>query len=224
VTSAAYGPARAFVVGIAGGSGAGKSALVRAVATDLGPERVAVLAHDAYYRDCAHLEAGERAALNFDTPEALDQDLFRAHLETLRRGGPVRPPAYCFATHCRRGLAEPVEPREVLLVEGILLFHDPVVRRLLDLRIYVDAPASLRLARRIARDQMERGRTAADVAQQCRATVFPAHNRWVEPTRAWAHLVLVNAGRLMAAAELATAVIRAGLETRRRPAAGARAA
>jgi uridine kinase len=217
-------PAAPFVVGIAGGSGAGKSALVRAVATALGPEQVAVLAHDAYYRDGSHLEAAERAAWNFDEPQALDQDLFRSHLEALRRGRAVTPPSYCFVTHRRRGLADRLEPREVLLVEGILLFQDSGIRRLLDLRIYVDAPPGLRLARRIVRDRDERGRTAAEVTKQWRTTVFPAHDRWVEPTRASADLVLVNAGRLAAVAELAIAVIRARLETRRRQAARTRAA
>jgi uridine kinase len=217
-------PVTPFVVGIGGGSGSGKSALARALATALGPERVALLTQDAYYHDLAHLDADERAARNFDAPEALDQALFRAHLAALRQGQAVTPPSYCFVTHSRRGLAEPVEPGEVLIVEGILLLRDPLVRRHLDLRIYVDAPESLRVARRIARDRVERGRTAAAVATQCRATVLPAHARWVEPTRVWADLVLVNTGRLSAVAEVATAVIDARLAARRQRAAGARSA
>ena len=215
------GPARIvqpFVVGIAGGSGAGKSALTRAIATALGADRVAVLAHDAYYRDRSDLPAAARAALDFDTPQALDQDLFRAHLVRLRQGQAVRPPSYCFVTHTRRGLAEPVEPREILLVEGILLLQDPLVQALLHLSIYVDAPESVRVARRLARDCVERGRRAEDVAEQCRTTVLAAHARWVEPTRARADLVLVNAGPVDTVAELATAVIRARLASPRDPA------
>lgn len=212
-----------YLVGIAGGSGAGKTALAHAVAGALGPERVARLRHDAYYRDRSDVEPTGRAALNFDVPGALDQELFRAHLGALRHGERIAPPRYCFATHCRLGTDEPVEPRDVVLVEGILLFHDPLVRDLLDLRIYVDAPADLRLARRVARDTAERGRTAESVVAQYRATVWPAHGRFVEPTKAWADLVLINAGRLDTVAEVAAAVIRGRRERRPSAAAGVRA-
>jgi uridine kinase len=194
------------------------------VAAELGSPRVAVLCQDAYYRDPAHLDAAARAVLNFDVPEALDLELFRTHLQALRRGQAVTPPSYCFVTHRRRGLAAPVEPREVLIVEGLFLLQDPPVRRLLDLSIYLDAPEGLRMARRIARDGVERGRPAADVAAQCRATVLPAHARWVEPSREWADLVLVNAGDLADVAGPVAAVIRARLEARGRTAAGVPAA
>lgn len=206
-----------FLVGIAGGTGSGKSALARGLRLALGPDRTALLAQDAYYRDRGDLEPAERAALDFDAPAAFDQPLFRAHLAALRRGEPVTPPRYCFVTHRRLGTDGPVEPREVVLVEGILLLHDPRVREALDLRIYVDAPAPLRLARRIARDTAERGRTAASVAAQYHATVLPAHVRHVEPTRACADLVLLNAGRLDAVVEVAAAVIRDRLARRQAP-------
>jgi uridine kinase len=212
-----------YLVGVAGGSGAGKTALVQAIAAALGPPRVALLVHDAYYRDRSDVEPAGRRQLNFDVPPALDQELFRAHLGALRRGDRITPPRYCFATHCRLEPGEPLEPREVVLVEGILLLHDPLVRDLLDLSIYVDAPDGLRLARRIARDTAERGRTAESVLEQYRATVLPAHGRLVEPTKVWADLVLINTGRLEAIAEVAAAVIRARLARRQR-AAGVRAA
>jgi len=204
-----------FLVGVAGGSGAGKSSLCRAVAAALGPDRVALLPHDAYYVDRGHLPPAARAAIDFDAPDALDQERFRADLEALRRGEPVVPPRYCFVTHRRLDGAEAIEPREVVLADGILLFHDAAVRAAFDLRVWIDAPDALRLARRIARDTRERGRTVESVVAQCRATVFPAHARWVEPTKAWADLVLLNAGRLEAAAEVATAVIRDRLARRR---------
>lgn len=203
--------ARPFLVGFAGGSGAGKTALAAAVRARLGPERVSALAQDAYYRDHPELAPEARARLDFDAPEALDQARFVADLRALRRGEAVTPPVYCFATHRRVGFGPPVEPRPIVLVDGILLFHDGAVRDLLDLRIFVDAPEALRLARRVARDTRERGRTRAAVLRQYQATVRPAHARWVEPTRAWADLVLLNAGRLEAAAEVAAAVIRARL-------------
>jgi uridine kinase len=213
-----------FVVGIAGGSGAGKTALVRAIAADFGPERVAWLAHDAYLLDAGDHHPTTSTAFDFDVPDALDQELFRAHLAALRRGQTVVPPRRCFVTHRRLGDDEPVAPREVVLVEGILLLHDHVVRDLLDLRIYVDAPVDLRLTRRITRDCAERGRTPQAVVAQCRGTVFPAHARYVEPTKACADLVLVNAGRLEAVAEVAAGVIRARLRSARRLQEGAQAA
>lgn len=210
--------ARPFLVGIAGGSGAGKTALAGALVAALGPQGVACLSHDAYYRDRSALPPAARARLDYDAPEAFDQALFLAHLDALRRGQPVRPPRYCFATHTRLGPAAPVPPHPIVLVEGILLLHDPAVRERLDLRIFVDAPEAVRLARRMTRDIAERGRTAQAVLEQCQATVLPAHARWVEPSRAWADLVLLNAGRLEAAAEVAAAIIRDRLARRRAPA------
>lgn len=205
-----------FVVGVTGGSGSGKSALVQAVVAALGPERVAVLSQDAYYRDRGDLPVTARAAMNYDVPDALDHDRFRADVGALRAGRAVVPPQYCFATHRRLGYGDPVAPREVVMVEGILLLHDPGVRRLLDLAIFVDAPAELRLARRVARDTAERGRTAEAVIDQCRGTVLPAHARFVEPAKAWADLVILNAGRLAAAAEIVVTLI-ADHRCRRQP-------
>jgi uridine kinase len=204
-----------LIVGIAGGSGAGKTALARAVAAALAPRSVALLAHDAYYVDRSHLAPPERAALDFDAPEALDHERFRADLDALRQGRSIVPPVYCFTTHRRLGYDAPLEPRELVLVEGVLLFHDAAVRAVFDLRVWIDAPDALRLARRIARDTAERGRTAESVVAQCRARVLPAHERHVEPTKAWADLVLLNAGRLEPVVEVATAVIRDRLERRR---------
>lgn len=201
-------PLRPFVVGIAGGSGSGKTALADAVADALRPARVGRLAQDAYYRDRREWTPAARERLNFDAPEAFDLDLFVEHLAALGRGRRVRPPRYSFVTHCRRGHGAPVEAGEILLVEGLLLFGDPRVRDLCDLRIYLDAPEKVRLARRLARDVRERGRTEQSVVLQCRRSTFPAHRRWVEPSRAWADLVLVNAGRLEAVAEVAATIIR----------------
>ena len=209
--SAAASP---FVVGIGGGSGAGKTALAAAIARALGTTRTARLAHDAYYRDRSDVAPAQRAELNYDVPEALDHELFREHLHALRRGRTITPPRYCFTTHGRIGLADPVAPAEIVLVEGILVFHDPDLREAFDLRMWVDAPDHLRLTRRIERDTAERGRTVESVLAQCRRFVFPAHARWAEPTRSCAHLVLLNTGRLEAAAEVAASVIRARLERR----------
>ena len=197
-----------LAVGIAGGSGSGKSALVRTLTGLLGPEQVAVLCYDAYYRDRGDLPAAARAALNYDVPDALDTELFLAHMAALRAGRAVRPPRYCFSTHRRIGDDDPVEARPVLLLEGILLLHDPRARALLDLSIFLDVPDGTRLSRRMARDVSERGRTRRSVLSQYEATVRGAHARYVEPTKALADLVLVNVGRLDRLAEVAATVIR----------------
>jgi uridine kinase len=203
-----------YLVGVAGGSGSGKTALVQAIAETLGPGRSAVLSHDAYYRDQSALEEAARAALDFDAPEALDMPLFVAHLHALRAGHVVRPPRYCFVTHRRIGKQSSVEPREVVLVDGILLLHDPDVRAALDLKIYLDAPEPLRRARRLARDTRERGRSPDSVLAQLDGTVRAGHAAWVEPTRMEADLVLLNAGPLRPLVEVATTLIRLRLEER----------
>ncbi len=204
-----------FVVGVAGGSGSGKTALCRALAGALGPERVSTLCHDAYYRDRSALPAAERAALNYDVPDALDTPLFIEHLRALRAGRSARPPRYCFVTHRRIGEEPAVEPRRVVLVEGILLLHDADVRRLLDMALFLNVPDEVRLARRIARDTSERGRTRRSVLSQFEATVRGAHAAYVEPTRAFADLVLENVGRVDRVADVAAAVITGQIARRR---------
>jgi uridine kinase len=202
-------PHRPFLVGIAGGSGSGKTALAAALRDGLRPAVVAPLAQDAYYRDQATLPPGARERLDFDAPDALDEDLFVEHLAALRGGERVRPPRYCFVTHCRRGSGEPLGPADVVLVEGLFPFVDLRARELFDLRIYLDAPERVRLGRRVARDVRERGRTEQSVLDQYRRSTSPAHRLWVEPSRAWADVVLINAGRLEAVAEVAATIIRA---------------
>jgi uridine kinase len=201
------GGARPLLVGVAGGSGSGKSSLARTLVAALGPARAATLAHDAYYRDGAG-RLGERPdTINYDVPEAFDQALFLEHLAALRAGLPVRPPAYCFVTHRRTGYAAVVTPRPIVVVEGILLLWEPAVRAALDLRIFLDAPERVRLERRLARDVAERGRTTDAVLSQFASTVRQAHRTYVEPTRAMADLVLATAGPLAPIAEIALAVI-----------------
>jgi len=203
-----------FLVGIAGGSGSGKTTLAAGLAAALGPGGAAILAHDAYYQDRRDLLPSERARLNYDVPESFDRELFRAHVAALQRGERIVPPRYCFVSHCRDGGGEPVEPRPVVLLEGVLLLHDPEVRNRLGLRIYLDAPAGVRLARRLLRDTAERGRSEASVMAQWRTTVEAAHARYVEPARALADLVLVTTGPVAALVEVATSVIGARLGRR----------
>ena len=212
-----------FLVGIAGGSGSGKTVLAQALCEGLRPAVATALAQDAYYRDRATLPPSARERLDFDTPDAFDQDLFVEHLSALRGGERIRPPRYCFVTHCRRGHGEPLGPADVVLVEGLFPFVDPRARELYDLRIYLDAPERVRLARRVARDVRERGRTEQSVMEQYRRSTLPAHRRWVEPSRAWADVVLINAGRLAAVVEVAATIIRAHHTRRAGPAQARRA-
>ena len=197
-----------FLIGIAGGSGSGKTTLARALVDALGANRVSVLSHDSYYRDHPELDAADRAALDFDVPEALDHERFQADLEALRRGERIRPPRYCFVTHRRLGDGEPLAPCEIVIVEGILILHDPDVRPAFDLTIYLDAPARLRLRRRVARDTLERGRPPAAVVRQFTTSVAPAHVKYVEPTKQAADLVLSNTTRMEPLAEVAVTLIR----------------
>jgi uridine kinase len=207
--------ARPFVTGIAGGSGSGKSAMIRALLPLLDAEGVATLSHDAYRGDHGDLPANERAALADDVPEALDTELFLEHLETLRACRPVRPPRYCFSTHRRIGVDAPVEPRPIVLVEGVLLLHDPRVRALLDLTIFLDVPDATRVSRRSAGDVSESGRTRRSGLAVYDAIARGSHARYVEPTKALADLVLLNVGRLDRVAEIAATVILDRAERRR---------
>jgi uridine kinase len=205
--------ARPFLVGIAGGSGSGKTTLARALVETLASVGVAVVSHDAYYRDRSGV-AGGLEMLDWDVPEALDQPAFLADLHRLRSGASVRPPCYCFASHRRLGRGPRVVARPVVLVEGILLFHDPDVRATLDFRIFLDAPVAVRAARRLARDTAERGRTRDTVLRQLAASVHPAHATYVEPTKVFADLILLTAGPLPPLVEVASTVIRARLAAR----------
>lgn len=204
-----------LLVGIAGGSGSGKSALAGAIARRLGAGRVSVLCQDAYYHDRSTLPEAARASLDYDAPDAFDQALLRRHLRALRAGAAVEPPRYCFATHARSGHDAPVAAREVVLVEGLLLFHDAEVCELLDLRLFLEAPAEVRLRRRIARDTAERGRTAESVVSQFRVSVEAAHRRYVEPSQALADVVLRTTSRLEPLCEIATTLIETRLAERR---------
>ncbi|MFY9344525.1 MAG: uridine kinase [Planctomycetota bacterium] len=179
----------AFTVAIAGGSGSGKTSLTRAVAVHLGDE-CAVLDHDSYYRDLAHLPTAARAATNFDHPDSLDSELLASHLAELRAGRAVVRPCYDFATHTRSRLTCRVEPRPVIVCEGILLLAVAELRSAFDLRVFLDAPADVRALRRVQRDIVERGRTVESVVRQYLETVRPMHERFVEPARATADLVL----------------------------------
>ncbi|MBZ0152590.1 MAG: uridine kinase [Planctomycetes bacterium] len=181
---------RPFTVAIAGGSGSGKTSLTRALARALGEQQCAVLDHDSYYRDLSHLPFSARAATNFDHPESLENGLLADHLEELREGRAVTRPDYDFKTHTRLPSCHRIEPRPIILCEGILLLAVPELLRAFDLRVFVDTPADVRALRRVLRDIVERGRTVQSVVQQYLDSVRPMHEQFVEPARATADLVL----------------------------------
>ncbi len=199
-------------VGIAGGTGAGKSALAAALDRAFGAERVLRIAQDAYYRDRATLDDEARARLNFDHPDSLETELLVAQLTELRAGRGVDVPVYDFASHRRTAQRWRAEPRALVVVDGILALADPSLRACFDLRIFVDAPEELRLARRLTRDVYERGRSEASVREQFAETVRAMHARFVEPSRAHADLVIGNEGELAAASHTLVARVRGLLE------------
>ena len=183
------------MLGLAGGSGAGKTTLVDGLTSRLG-EDASVLWFDEYYHDLTHLPALQRAAVNFDHPSSLDELLLLEHLDGLLAGQPVEVPVYDFASHTRTGSTRRVEPRPVLVVDGILVLAVPELRRRLDLAVFVDASTEIRLARRMERDVRERGRTASSVRAQFAATVAPMHEVFVEPSAVHADLRLDGTGDL----------------------------
>ncbi len=172
-----------FVVGICGGSGAGKTTLTKRIVQRLGPGAVSVLAFDAYYRDLSHLPFADRRRRNFDHPDSLDSELFLQHLDALRQGIDVEVPVYDFSTHTLSGRFERVEAAPLLLVEGILLLAFEEAAGRLDHSIFMDVPEDVRLRRRIQRDMTERGRPEDHVCRQFAATVAPMHDAFVQPSR-----------------------------------------
>jgi uridine kinase len=186
---------RPIVLGVAGGSGSGKTTVVDRILEEVGADRIAVLRHDVYYRDLSHLPMDERRRTNLDHPLAFDDELFAAHIDALAEGRPVATPTYDYTTYARLAGTHRVEPRPVILVEGILIFADPALRGRMDIKVYVDAEADLRLLRRLRRDLAERGRDLASVLAQYETTVRPMHLEFVEPSKRWADVVIPRGGR-----------------------------
>jgi uridine kinase len=185
---------RPFVVGIAGGTGSGKTTVAHKLASAMPPGRCITLEHDAYYRDQGHLPPDERARINYDHPASLESGLLVEHLRALRDGRSVEVPIYDFATHTRSKDTRAVAPARVVIVEGILVFTEPALREQMDLKIFVDTDADIRLMRRIRRDLEQRGRTFPSVRDQYYATVRPMHIEYVEPTKRWADLIVPEGG------------------------------
>jgi len=198
-----------FVIGIAGGTGAGKTTLAHTLKNQFGDTAV-LIAHDAYYRDQSHLPPAERAKTNFDAPDALETDLMISHLEQLRSGHSVRIPEYDFATHTRVvDGGRKIVPVPIVIAEGILLLSEPGIVELADLKVFVDTDDDERILRRIRRDVYERGRSVASVMDQYLATVKPMHERYVGPSRSAADLVVNGGGDTAKAVEVIVAHVEA---------------
>jgi uridine kinase len=183
-----------LVVGIAGGTGSGKTTVAAKLAGAMPPGRCITLEHDAYYRDQGHLPPAERETINYDHPASLESDLLAEHLRLLRAGRPVDIPIYDFSTHTRRPETRRISPARVIIVEGILVFTEAVLREQFDIKIFVDTDADIRLIRRIRRDLEQRGRTFQSVRDQYYATVRPMHLEHVEPSKRWADLIVPEGG------------------------------
>lgn len=185
---------RPLVVGIAGGTGSGKTTVAHKLAASIPNDRCATIEHDAYYRDQGHLTPEERANINYDHPSSLESMLLAEHLRALREGRAVDVPIYDFATHTRKAETRHVNPAPVIIVEGILVFAEAALREQMDIKIFVDTDPDIRLMRRIRRDLEVRGRTFESVRHQYYATVRPMHIEYVEPTKRWADLIVPEGG------------------------------
>jgi uridine kinase len=182
------------VIGLAGGTGSGKTTVARNILGRLALDSITVFQQDAYYRDLTDLQPAQRTTRNFDHPDSIEIELFVSHLQELRDGRPIEQPVYDFTRHARTDRTTRVEPRDVILTEGILLFHFPEVRRLLDVKIYVDTPPDIRLLRRFRRDISERARTFESVSEQYVRTVRPMHEEFVEPSKRFADVIIPEGG------------------------------
>ncbi|HZI64543.1 MAG TPA: uridine kinase [Thermoanaerobaculia bacterium] len=192
-------------LGVAGGTGSGKTTVAQSILETVGRERIAFLAQDSYYKDVEWGHDHDLLRHNFDHPDALDDDLLIEHLQRLKAGHSVEVPIYDFVRHRRKPETRRVEPRPVVLVEGILLFAEPRLRELLDFKVFVDTDADVRLMRRLRRDLSERGRAVEDVLRQYMETVRPMHLEFVEPSKRWADVIVPEGGENRVALEMVVA-------------------
>ncbi len=196
-----------LVLGIAGGTGSGKTTVANVILERVGTENIALLPHDAYYKDLKDLPPVQRAQVNFDHPDSLETELLVEHVRALRAWEPVDIPVYDFTTHSRTTKTCRVEPQPVILVEGILIFAEPALRELFDVKIFVDTAPDLRFIRRLKRDILERGRTVESVIHQYETTVRPMHLEFVEPSKRHADVIIPEGGHNAAAMDMVVARI-----------------
>lgn len=208
----AYSGREPIIIGVAGGTGSGKTTVSQSILDRVGRDKIAYIQHDSYYKDRSHLPPKERANINFDHPDALETEFLVQHLKELRAGHSVEVPIYDFTTHTRTSQTQRVEPRPIILVEGILIFTDDALRYMMDVKIYVDTDADIRFIRRLKRDITERDRTMPSVIDQYLATVRPMHLEFVEPSKRYADIIIPEGGFNPVALDMVVARIEAMIE------------
>lgn len=201
-------PLQPFIIGVAGGTGSGKTTVSRHIREAVGDNRLTYIEHDNYYRDFSHLSLAERKQQNYDHPDSLETSLMIEHLAALRRGESVQMPLYDFAIYARKAETQQIAPAPVILVEGILIFAEKALRELMDMRIFVDADADVRFIRRLQRDVHQRKRTIESVIDQYVSTVRPMHLEFVEPSKRYADVIVPEGGENRVAMEMIVSRIR----------------
>jgi uridine kinase len=200
------------IIGVAGGSASGKTTVSMAILERVGTEHIAYLEHDSYYKDIRDIPMSHSNIINFDHPDSLETSLLIEHIHHLKQGNPVEVPVYDFTTYCRTKQTRSVQPQPIILVEGILVFAEPELRKLFDVRIFVDTDADLRFIRRLKRDTTERNRTVESVIEQYLHSVRPMHLDFVEPSKRYADVIIPQGGKNLVAIEMVAARIRNMLE------------
>ena len=197
-----------LIIGIAGGTGSGKTTVVRKIVESLPAGEVVLLPQDSYYKDSSHVPAAERQSINFDHPDAFDWPLLRDQVAALRRGESIEQPTYDYITSSRQAATVHIEPREVVIIEGIMALYDPDLRAMMDLKVFVDTDPDERLIRVIQRDMLERGRTAEAVMERYVRVLKPMHEQFIEPCKRHADLIVPEGGSNQVAIDILTMFVR----------------
>ncbi len=198
-----------ILIGIAGGTGSGKTLVAKNLFRDLGSDRVVILQQDAYYKNLSHLPFEERARQNFDHPDAIDSDLLLRHIKDLLAGKTIQQPIYDFTIHLRKNETREIGGHDIIILEGILILYNPELRHLMDIKVYVDTDADIRFIRRLMRDTKERGRSMESVVRQYKESVRPMHLQFVEPTKRYADIIVPEGGMNFVAIDILRAKIAA---------------
>jgi len=199
---------RTLCIGVAGGTGSGKTTVSEAIVSRVGRDLIAVINQDRYYHDLSHMALEQRAMVNYDSPASLDVELLTDHLESMRRGRDIAVPVYDFSTHTRTARVQKLEATGVIIVDGILVLAEPRLRDLLDIKVFVDTDPDIRFIRRLRRDMRQRGRSLESVVEQYLRTVRPMHLAFVEGSRAYADIIIPEGGRNQVAIDLLVSRLR----------------